>query len=155
MAAPFNPLLIVGAGKRGLHDIRRGGCGVVFRAQGDQRARAMQHVANELECGGAHRTLRIDAQSNVVDFFSAMDRFRNHELLVLGPRKAGRNTLRCAGSFGRLRRNFEQAPDQDAKRLSGGGFHPPLIGGEQGLESVGGGEHRLSEQAAVRFADFG
>src|SRR6266850_2207913 len=48
---------------------------VVFGAQGDDRAASMKNVSNELESRGTHQTLRINAQSDVVNRFAAMNRF--------------------------------------------------------------------------------
>ena len=73
------------AGQCGFDDFDGGGSGIVFRAQGDDGAATVQHVANQLKSGGVHQAIRIDAQRDVVDDLAAMDRFGDHELFVLGP----------------------------------------------------------------------
>src|SRR5436309_7438018 len=62
---------------------------VVLGTQGDDGAAPMKNISNQLESGGAHEAVRVNTQSDVVNRFAAMDRFRNHELLVFGPGKLG------------------------------------------------------------------
>jgi hypothetical protein len=87
-AALSDVVLRLAAGKSGLDDIDSSCGGVIFRAQGDDGAASVKHVADQLEGGGVHEAVGVDAQGDVVDGFAAMHGFGDHELLVLGPLKA-------------------------------------------------------------------
>ena len=77
----------LGGSERCFDDFDGSGSGIVFGTQCDDRAAAVQNIANQLKRGGAHQAVRVDAQRDVVDSFAAVDRFGNHQLLVLGPGK--------------------------------------------------------------------
>jgi len=53
----------------------------------------VEDVADELEGGGAHGAVGIEAQGDVVDVVATQEGFGNHELLVLAP-------MEIRGNFG-------------------------------------------------------
>src|SRR6267142_3696647 len=109
----------------------------------------MKNVSNELECGGAHQAVRVNAQSDVVNRFAAMDRFRNHELLVFGPGKLGRQLDRGYGGVLGRSGDLQQSLDQGVKRFDGGRIHVSLVGGKHGAETIRGGENKFGEFPAA------
>src|SRR6266446_2638890 len=74
-AALPQPLFRLRTGESGFNNLYARGGKVVFGAQGDDGAASMKNVSNELESRGPHQTLGINAQSDVVNGFAAMDRF--------------------------------------------------------------------------------
>ena len=58
-----DPLFRLGGSERRFDDLDGGGGGIVFGAQGDDRAAAMEHIANQLKRGGVHQAVGIDAQA--------------------------------------------------------------------------------------------
>src|SRR5437879_2944687 len=88
----------------------------------------MKNVSNELESGGAHQAVRVNAQSDVVNRFAAMDRFRNHELLVFGPGKLSGQLDHDHGGTLRRGGDLQQPLDQGMKRFDGGRIRVALIG---------------------------
>src|SRR5712675_2105845 len=92
----------LGTRESGLDDFDGSGGDIIFRTQGDDGAAAVKDVSNELEGGGAHQAIGIDAKSDVIDSLAAMHGFRNHELLIFGPGKLGGQLRRhSAGAAGR------------------------------------------------------
>jgi len=95
------------AGNGGFHDFNGSGGQVVFRAQGDDRAAGVENIADQLEGGGTHGTVGIDAQGDVENVVAAEKRFGDHQALVLAPVEARGNgaddRFRCGlGAVGRL-----------------------------------------------------
>ncbi len=122
---------------------------VVFGAQGDDRAASMKNISNQLESGGAHQAVRVNAQSNVVNRFAAMHRFRNHELLVFGPCKLGGQLDLGHGGIPRRSGELQQPLDQGMKGFDGGRIDVPLIGGQHGAETIRGSENKFGELPAA------
>src|SRR5437879_10872396 len=86
-AALANPFFRLGACQGGFDNFD--GCGryIVFRPQGDDGTAAVKNISNELESGGAHQTVGINAQGDVVNGLATMYGFGNHELFVFRPSK--------------------------------------------------------------------
>src|SRR5207302_495786 len=136
-AAMIELLLGLRAGQSGLHDFDGGCRNIIFGAQGDDRAAAMKDVANQLERGGAHKAVWIDAKSHVVNGLATMDGLGNHELLVFGPGKLyGRWRRIRRIARGGLRR-FEKTPDHGTKRIHGRRFRVFLVSREHGAKAIG------------------
>src|SRR6267143_5927829 len=70
------------AGQGGFDDFHGGGGYIVLRPQSDDGTAAVKNISNELESGGAHQAVGVDAQRDVVNNLTAMHSFRNHELFV-------------------------------------------------------------------------
>ena len=104
-AALKKPFFRLKAGQGGFDDFHGGGSHIVFRSQSDDGTATMKNIANELESGGAHQAVGVNAESDVVNNLAAMHGFRNHKLFVFGPGKLrrqlrlGRNSSlpRCGG----------------------------------------------------------
>src|SRR2546426_6821584 len=109
---------------------------IVFGTQGDDRAASMKNVSNELESGGAHQAVRVNAQSDVVNRFAAMDRFRNHELLVFGPGKLGGQLDHDHGGILRRGGGLQQPLDQGMKSFDRGADHRSAFGGQHGGANI-------------------
>lgn len=148
-----NALFGLNAGNRGFDDFDGGSSDVIFRAECDHRAGAVKNIANELEGGGAHEAVGIDAQGDVVNGVAAMHGFRNHQLLVLGPGKFCGNFLRGRLRFARGRSGKEQAANHGVESFHGGRIDAALVSGEHGFEAVRGGEDDFSKLGAAGLRD--
>jgi hypothetical protein len=110
----------------------------------------MKNVANELERGGAHQAVRINAKGNVVNGLSAMNGFGNHELFVFAPGKLGRSFGAVgAGIRCRLRR-LEQTSEHFMEVVQGGGLRTLLVGGQHRFKTIGRREHNPRKLGAVQ-----
>ena len=83
----------MGAGNGGLDDFHGSGGEVVLRAKSNDGAAGVEDVADQLEGGGAHGAVGIEAQGDVVDVVATEERFGHHELFVLAP-------METHGNFG-------------------------------------------------------
>ena len=109
----------------------------------------MKDVANQLERGGAHKAVWIDAKSHVVNGLATMDGLGNHELLVFGPGKLyGRWRRIRRIARGGLRR-FEKTPDHGTKRIHGRRFRVFLVSREHGAKAIGSGKHDFGKIRAM------
>src|SRR5260370_41422294 len=82
-------LFRLGGRQGGFHNLHSCGSQIIFRPQGDESATTVKNVSNELERSGTHKTVWVDAKSDVVNGFSTMHSFRDHELFVFSPGKLG------------------------------------------------------------------
>ena len=144
-AALKKPFLRLEACQGSFDDFHCGGGYIVFRPQGDDCTAAVKNVSNELESGGTHQAVGIDAKSDVVDSFAAVHGFRNHELLVFRPGKLrgqlkGRRVRRLRGS-----RPLEQFANHGVEHRHRGRFGLPLKGGEHRAKTIRRGEDQLRE----------
>jgi len=80
--------LCLAAGQRSFDNLQRLGREAILGTQRDDRAAAVQDVANQLERRGMHQAGGVNAQCNVVNSLTAMHRFGNHQLFVFAPLKA-------------------------------------------------------------------
>src|SRR5882762_6937039 len=117
-----------------------------------RRAATVQHVANQLERGGAHAAVLVHAKCDVKNGFAAMNGFGNHQLLVFTPGKSRRGDGNGASDLFHGVRSVQQPANQQAQRINDGRFGIALISGEQSLKSIGGDEDQFGESCAVCFA---
>src|SRR5579864_6870083 len=128
---------------------------IVFRPKSNERSAAVEDVSDELKRRSAHKAVRIDAQSDVVDGFAAMNRFGDHELFVFGPgegRGHGRRNLRGSGSRGGG--SDQETAYQAVKLFERWQFFAALISSEHCFEGIGSREYDLCEPGAVFLCDL-
>ncbi len=65
-------------GQRNLDNLQRVSGGIILRTERDDRATAMQHIANQLERRRVHQAGGVNAECDVVHSFAAVHRFGNH-----------------------------------------------------------------------------
>src|SRR5437773_1960523 len=75
-AALKKPFFRLKAGQGGFDDFHGGGSHIVFRSQSDDGTATMKNIANELESGGAHQAVGVNAESDVVNNLAAMHVFQ-------------------------------------------------------------------------------
>src|SRR3984957_4392950 len=87
-----------------------------------------------------HQAVWIDAQRDVVDRFAAMNRFGNHQLLVLGPGELRGNPLRGPFLLG-LSWRVPKRTDQNAEVFGRRGLDIALVSREHCRKAVGSFEN--------------